>query len=131
MLPLLVIALAIAFYFLIRLSARVDDLKDLILWYRRFLADRTLNWEDIERSRLVSYQLQPELRPYGAYREGQGVKEMQFVTSEEATTFSRTGAVVGASMWIRENAGGLAYCLAFFLWLAAIFAFGMRALLSV
>jgi len=86
MLLLLAIALVLALYFLVKLSARVDDLKDLILWYRRFLADRKLDWEEVERGRLVSYQLEPELRPRGTHRDGQGVEDMQFVTPQEATT---------------------------------------------
>lgn len=76
-----------AVIYIVKLSLEVTELRDVILWYRKALADKGTNWEDVERSRLVSYKVEPELRPGGVYREGHGVSDMQFVTNEDANRF--------------------------------------------
>jgi hypothetical protein len=71
----------------IRLSVRLSDLKDLLLWYRKALADKGVEWARVERSRLVAYELEPDLRPGGTYRGGEGVERMDLVTDKEAASF--------------------------------------------
>jgi hypothetical protein len=84
---LALIGFVVAVIYVVKLSTEVSELRDVILWYRKALADMGTSWEEVERSRLVSYRVQPELRPGGVYREGDGVNDMQFVTNEDANRF--------------------------------------------
>jgi hypothetical protein len=84
---LALIGFVVAVIYVVKLSTEVSELRDVILWYRKALADKGTSWEEVERSRLVSYRVQPELRPGGVYREGDGVNDMQFVTNEDANRF--------------------------------------------
>jgi hypothetical protein len=84
MLPYFLVALILAVAVIIRLSDRNNDLKDLILWYRRALADREVDWQEVEGNRLALYKLEPELRPLGVYRQEEGVSDMKFVEPDEA-----------------------------------------------
>ena len=81
---LLGFCLLAALAYIIRVINQRDELKDLIIWYRKSLAERDVGWQEVERGRLVAYALQPELRPGGAYRTDEGIKDMTFVTADEA-----------------------------------------------
>jgi len=81
------IALVTCLVFYGKRSLEVSELRDLVLWYRRALADHRISWEDVEQSRLVHYEMEPELRPGGAYRGGQSTGDMKFVRPEGAREF--------------------------------------------